>query len=152
MKSKDQEFRPKKITVVRNGPDLNRVKPVAPDSELRRKATIILGFVGVMGQQDGVDYFLRALDYLVRELGRTDVFAVIIGKGDAVPGLKKLTARTGLEDQVWFTGRVSDEDMLRYLSTADICVDPDPYDPFNDRSTMIKMMDYMAVGKTDRGV
>ncbi len=136
-----------KITIVRNGPDLNRVKPVPPDDELRGKAAIILGYVGVMGQQDGVDYFLRALDYLVKELGRTDVFAVIIGKGDAVPSLKKLTNKLGLDDHVWFTGRVPEEELLRYLSTADICVDPDPFDPFNDRSTMIKMMEYMAVAK-----
>ena len=136
-----------KVTIVRNGPDLKRVKPVAPDPELRKKASTILGFVGVMGQQDGVDYFIRAFDYLINELGRTDVYAVIIGKGDAVPSLKKLTAELGLEDRIWFTGRVSDDDMMKYLSTADICVDPDPYDPFNDRSTMIKMMDYMAVGK-----
>jgi glycosyltransferase involved in cell wall biosynthesis len=138
---------PEKVTIVRNGPDLRRVQPAAPDPQLRQKASTILGFVGVMGPQDGVDYFLRALDYLIRELGRTDVFAVIIGKGDAVPSLKKLTAELGLENYLWFTGRIPDEDMLRYLSTADICIDPDPYDPFNDRSTMIKMMDYMAIGK-----
>lgn len=138
---------PDKVTIVRNGPDLDRVLQVAPDTELRKKASIILGFVGIMGQQDGVDYFLRAFDYLVKDLGRTDVFAVIIGKGEAVPSLKKLTTKLGLDDRVWFTGRVPEEDMLRYLSTADICIDPDPYDPFNDRSTMVKMMEYMAVGK-----
>ncbi len=136
-----------KVTIVRNGPDLNRVKLVAPDPELRAKAKTIVGFCGLMGQQDGVDYFLRALDCLVDQLERTEVFAVIIGKGDAVPSLKKLTTKLGLDDHVWFTGRIPDEDMLRYLSTADICVDPDPYDPFNDRSTMIKMMDYMALAK-----
>ena len=136
-----------KITIVRNGPDLNRVKPLPPDPELRSKAGIILGFVGVMGYQDGVDYFIKALDYLVKVLGRTDIFAVIVGKGDAVDSLKQLTERLGLEDHVWFTGRVSDEDMMRYLSTADICIDPDPFDSFNDRSTMIKMMEYMAIGK-----
>ncbi len=136
-----------KITVVRNGPDLNRVKPMPPDPKLRAKASTILGFVGVMGQQDGVDYFLKALNHLVNQLGRSDVFAVVMGKGSAVPGLKKMTQELGLNDHVWFTGRVPDEEMLRYLSTADICVDPDPFDPFNDRSTMIKMMEYMAVGK-----
>ncbi len=138
---------PEIVTIVRNGADLNHVKLLPPDPELRKKASTILGFVGVMGQQDGVDYFIRALNYLVNELGRTDVFAVIVGTGEAVPSLKKLTTKLGLNNRVWFTGRVSDEDMLRFLSTADICVDPDPYDPFNDRSTMIKMMDYMALGK-----
>lgn len=138
---------PEKVTIVRNGPEMSRFKPVPPDAELGNKASIILGYVGVMGQQDGVDYFIRAFDYLVNDLGRTDVFAVIIGKGDAVPDLKKLTTSLGLDDFVWFTGRIPEEEMLRYLSTAHICIDPDPFDPFNDRSTMIKMMEYMALAK-----
>ena len=136
-----------KVTIVRNGPDLNRVKPVAPDPELRQRASTILGFIGLMGRQDGVDYFLRALHYLVNDLNRNDVLAVIMGTGQMVPELKKLTSGLGLEQYVWFTGRVSDEELLRYLSTADICFDPDPYNPFNDRSTMIKMLEYMAMAK-----
>ncbi len=60
---------PQKITIVRNGPDTNLVKPVAPDEQLRQKATTILGFIGVMGKQDGVDYFLRALDHLIKQRG-----------------------------------------------------------------------------------
>lgn len=138
---------PDKITVVRNGPDLNRVKPAPSDPELNSKASTILGYIGIMGHQDGVDYFLRALDYLINHLQRIDVYAVIIGTGGAVPSLKKLTKELGLEDHVWFTGRISDADMMKYLSTTDICVDPDPFNPFNDRSTMIKMMEYMALAK-----
>lgn len=138
---------PDKITIVRNGPDLNQMKPVAADPELRKKASIILGFVGEIGQQDGLDYFIRALDYLVRQLGRTDVYAVIMGYGSAVPDVKKLTAELGLENYVWFTGKVPYVELPRYLSTVDICIDPNPFDPYNDRSTMIKIMDYMAVAK-----
>ena len=138
---------PEKITIVRNGPDLNQMKPVAIDPELRKKASILLGFVGEIGQQDGVDYFIRALDYLVKVLGRTDVYAVIMGYGSALPGVQKLTTELGLDDYVLFTGKVPYVELPRYLSTVDICIDPNPFDPYNDRSTMIKMMDYMAVGK-----
>ena len=138
---------PERITIVRNGPDLNRIKRVEPDAALRDKATTILGFVGLMGQQDGVDYYLRALHHLIHDLQRDDFYAVIIGRGDAVNSLKQLTTELGLDDRVHFTGRIPDAEMLRYLSTADICVDPDPSNPFNDRSTMIKMMDYMALAK-----
>jgi glycosyltransferase involved in cell wall biosynthesis len=100
-----------------------------------------------MGFQDGVDYLLRALRHLVDDLERTDFYCVIIGKGDAWDSLKALATDLGLDEYVWFTGRVSDADLLRYLSTADICADPDPSNPFNDRSTMIKMTEYMALGK-----
>jgi len=135
------------ITIVRNGPELGRVRPVAPDPELGGRAKTIIGYVGLMGFQDGVDYLLRALTHLVNDLGRTDFLCIIIGRGDALSSLKALASELGLDTYVWFTGRVSDADLMRYLSTADICVDPDPSNPFNDRSTMIKMTEYMALGK-----
>ncbi|MBI4787673.1 MAG: glycosyltransferase [Chloroflexi bacterium] len=136
-----------RVTVVRNGPDLERLRPVAPDPELRKKAKTIIGYVGVIGFHDRVDYLLRALHRLVYDLGRTDFFCVLVGVGDAWEGLKALAKELEIERYVWFTGRVSDEDLGRYLSTADICVDPDPPNPFTDRSTMVKMMEYMALGK-----
>jgi glycosyltransferase involved in cell wall biosynthesis len=136
-----------RVTIVRNGPELQGLKLVAPDAQLRLKAEIIIGYVGAMGVQDGLDYLLRALRYLVYDLGRTDVFCVLIGKGDARAHMKQLTAQLGLDDYVWFTGWVTDDELVRYLSTADICVDPDPSNPFNDRCTMIKMTEYMALAK-----
>jgi len=136
-----------RITIVRNGPDLARLQPVEPDSDLPQKAGTIIGYVGTMGFQDGIDYFLRAIRHLVRDLGRTDIFCVLIGKGDAWRSLQAYARELDISSYVWFTGRISDEDLLRYLSAADICVDPDPANPFNDRSTMIKMMEYMALGK-----
>jgi glycosyltransferase involved in cell wall biosynthesis len=103
--------------------------------------------MGVMGRQDGVDHLLRAVAHLVHELGRTDLLCVVIGRGEAVPSLERLTAELGLERHVWFTGYVTEEELVRYLCTADVCVDPDPSNPFNDRSTMLKMMDYMTLGR-----
>lgn len=138
---------PDAITVVRNGPDLETRAPVAPDPELRARAGTLLGYVGVMGKQDGVEHLLYALRHLVYDLGKTDVLCVLIGRGDMWEELKRLARELGLEDHAWFTGFVPDEDLLRYLSTVDICVDPDPSNPFNDRSTMIKMLEYMALAK-----
>lgn len=135
------------VSVVRNGPELGRVRRVGSDRALRSRANHIFGYVGVMGPQDGVDYLIRALHHLVVDLERRDFYCFIVGQGSAVPDLRTLVAELGLEDHVWFTGRVSDDDLMRYLSTADICVDPDPHNPFADRSTMIKMMEYMAMAK-----
>ncbi len=138
---------PQRVTVVRNGPDLDRRKPVAPDEQLRRKAPTIIGFAGVMGYQDGVDYLLRALRHLIHDLGRSDFYCVLVGRGDALEMLKALAAELQLEDHVRFTGYVSEEDFALYLSTADICVAPDPSNAFTDRSTMLKILDYMAMSK-----
>jgi len=136
-----------RITIVRNGPNLRRLVRVPPDAELRQKASTILAYVGVMGIQDGIDYLLRALHHLIHDFGRTDFYCVLIGSGAALDRLRAQTTELGLDQHVCFTGFISEEDLVRYLSTAEICVDPDPSNPFTDRSTMIKMMEYMAMRK-----
>lgn len=138
---------PERISIVRNGPELDRIRLVAPDPDLRKEPGTIIGYAGVLGYQDGLDYLLRALHHLIRDLGRRDFLCVIVGKGDALPSLKTLATQLCLDDHVRFTGWVSDADYVRYLSTADICVVPDPSNPFTDRSTMIKISEYMALAK-----
>jgi glycosyltransferase involved in cell wall biosynthesis len=136
-----------RITIVRNGPDLDHTRPVEPDPDLRQKGRTIIAYMGAMATQDGVDYLLRAISHLVHDLRRTDFFCVLIGPEDPAVGLDALTTELGLQEYVWRTGYIPYADLLRYLSTADICVDPDPSNPFNDRCTMTKMMVYMALGK-----
>ena len=133
-----------RITIVRNGPDLERLRRVSPDHEIRKRAGTIIGYVGVMGIQDGLDYLLRALHHLRDDMGRADFFCVLMGRGTALPELKKLTEELDLQDHVRFTGRVVGAELARYLSSCDIFVDPDPSTPYNDRSTMIKIMEYMT--------
>jgi glycosyltransferase involved in cell wall biosynthesis len=140
-------IKPDNIFVVRNGPDLRKIHPVDPDERLKSMRKTILGYVGDINPQDGLDYLLRSLRHLVDDLGRKDVYCVIIGTGDALVDLKVLAHELGIAEHVWFTGFVSDADLLRYLSTADICVCPDPSSPLNDVSTWIKIMEYMALHK-----
>jgi glycosyltransferase involved in cell wall biosynthesis len=134
-----------RITVVRNGVEVPR--QIRPDPALRQKAKTIIGFVGVMGFQDGVDYLLRALHHLLHNLGRNDFYCVLMGDGDAWVSLRALAKQLCLDNYVCFTGQVHGDELLRYLSSADICVDPDPANAYNNRSTMIKMMEYMAFEK-----
>jgi glycosyltransferase involved in cell wall biosynthesis len=138
---------PDKVFVVRNGPNLRRVRRVDSDVALRSKGRIILGYVGAMNPQDGVDYLLRALAHLAYDLKRTDFYCIIIGSGDSLEELRELARQLRIDDRVEFTGFIPDEDMIRYLSTADICMDPNPSSPLNDVSTWIKVMEYMALGK-----
>ncbi len=137
-----------RITVVRNGPDLRRVRLMPSDPQLRSKADFIFGYVGEMAPHDGVDHLIRALGHLATVFGRDDFFCVLIGSGGEVPSLEALAAELGLEDRVRFTGQIADADLLMtYLSTTDICMTPDPSNPYTDRSTMVKMAEYMALGK-----
>ncbi|MFE1750522.1 glycosyltransferase family 4 protein [Streptomyces anandii] len=139
--------RPEDVFVVRSAPQTDRFQPVPPEPELKRGKPHLLCYLGVMGPQDGVDYALRALAKLRDELGRTDWHAVFVGAGDAFDAMVELSGRLGLGDQVQFTGRVPDADLVRYLSTADVCLSPDPRNPLNDVSTMNKVLEYMAMGR-----
>lgn len=132
------------VTVVRTGPDPNRMRPDEPDPTLRRGYRYLLVYLGVMGPQDGVDVALRAMHHIVHVLGRTDVALTLIGDGDAGADLRALTTELRLDAYVHFTGRAPDELVSRLLSTADIGLSPDPKNPLNDVSTMNKTMEYMA--------
>jgi glycosyltransferase involved in cell wall biosynthesis len=139
--------RPEEVFVVRSAPAVERFRQVPVDPSIHRGKRYLLCYLGVMGPQDGVDYALRALAKLRDEQGRTDWHAVFVGGGDTFDAMVALAAELGLADQVEFTGRVSDEELLRYLSAADVCLSPDPLNPLNDVSTMNKVMEYMAMGR-----
>jgi glycosyltransferase involved in cell wall biosynthesis len=139
--------RPEDVFVVRSAPAIERFQPVPPEPELKRGKPHLLCYLGVMGPQDGVDYALRALAKLRDEFGRTDWHAVFVGAGDAFDAMVELSGRLGLSEQVQFTGRIPDADLVRYLSTADVCLSPDPRNPLNDVSTMNKVLEYMAMGR-----
>jgi glycosyltransferase involved in cell wall biosynthesis len=136
-----------KIFIVRNGPDLERLKMVPPDKKLKTSGKIILGYIGCMDPQDGLDYLLYSLNHLIHKLNRKEIICILIGKGDSFHDLKILSDTLGLNEYVTFTGYIPDEDMIRYLSSFDICLDPNPSNPLNDHSTWIKVMEYMALGK-----
>ncbi len=138
---------PARVYVVRNGPDLSRFVPLEPEPALKHGKRHLACYVGIMGFQDGLDYAIRAMAYLRDSLGRADVHAAFIGAGDAFEASVALAHQLGLDDAVDFTGFLPDAEIQRYLSTADVCLAPEPKTPLNDVSTMIKIMEYMAMGR-----
>lgn len=138
---------PKCVFVVRSGPKLSRFQAVEPDPKLKRGKKYLVCYLGVMAPQDGLDYLLRAARHVVDVVGRKDVHFVFIGSGDSFEAVKGLRDDLGLTGVVEMTGRIPDEDVRRYLSTADVCVCPDPRSPLNDVSTMNKVLEYMTFGK-----
>ena len=132
------------VTVVRTGPDPQRLRRVRACPELRRGRRFLAAYIGVMGPQDGVDIVVRAASIVVHELGRTDIAFTLIGSGDCFGDLVALRDELGLAGHVEFTGRAPDEIVSRILSTADVGLSPDPKNPLNDVSTMNKTLEYMA--------
>ncbi|MGE5117977.1 MAG: glycosyltransferase family 4 protein [Betaproteobacteria bacterium] len=138
---------PDKVFVVRSGPNLERLKVAPPVEALKRGRRFLVGYVGVMGAQEGIDLLLRAARRIVRELGRDDVQFGLVGGGTSLEAMKALARELGIAEHVTFTGRVSDAELLAMLNTADVCVNPDVANEMNDKSTMNKIMEYMALGK-----
>ena len=138
---------PERVFVVRSGPNLNRLKRVPPTHELKQGRNYLIGYVGVMGRQEGVDYLLRSARYPINDMGRQDVHFGLVGGGSELESLKEYAKELGIDAHVTFTGRVSDQEMLDMLNTADVCVNPDVANEMNDKSTMNKIMEYMALGK-----
>lgn len=131
-------------TVVRNGPEHCHFQAVEPLPHLRQDPRVLIGFIGAMGVQDGVDYLLRSLTRLSTEFHCTNWRCLLVGDGDMVPELKKLAADLRLSGRVQFTGWLDYREVPRYVRSMDICVAPDPANDYTNCSTVIKLMEYMA--------
>ena len=137
---------PKDVFIVRNGPDLDTLKVVTPNPRLKRGKPYLVGYVGNMAIQDGLDILVEAAQY-IKNSGRNDIYFICIGGGPAFQELQGMIDEKELRDIMNFTGRIPEEEKIEILSTADICVNPDRPCQMNDLSTMIKIMEYMAFSK-----
>ena len=133
---------PDRVFVVRSGPSLDRMRIVPPSPKQRK---VLVGYVGVMGKQEGIDLLLQSVAEIVKT--RQDVHFGLVGGGTSLEEMKALARELGVADYVTFTGRVPDAELLAVLNTADVCVNPDVANEMNDISTMNKIMEYMALGK-----
>jgi glycosyltransferase involved in cell wall biosynthesis len=138
---------PEDVFALRTGPDFTNLKIQPREDELKCGRQYLICYLGEMCPQDGIDYLLHSADYLVNHLRRKDVLFVLMGGGPSMKKFKMMSEEMGLSDYVKFTGRIPDFDVCRYLSTADVCVDPDPWSEWADNSTMNKIMEYMTFGK-----
>jgi len=136
---------PDDVFVVRNDPETRVSPPVQPDFELRRGRKHLIGYAGLMAAQDGVDHALRALAELKRK--RHDWFAVFVGDGEAMPELRRLASDLDLKHDIEFTGWVDQAEVRSVLAACDICLAPEPKNPLTDASTMIKVAEYMELGR-----
>ena len=140
-------MKPDNVHIVRSGPDLNRTKKRPVDTKWKNGRTFLVGYVGVMGAQEGLDYLLKGINFLVHTQKRTDIQFILVGGGTELEHLKNMAIELKIKTHVTFTDRVPDDTLMEILSTADVCVNPDIANEMNDKSTMNKIMEYMALGK-----
>jgi glycosyltransferase involved in cell wall biosynthesis len=127
--------------------ELRKFKKTEEKISLKYGKKYLIGYVGTMGKQEGIDFLLGVMDFIINRRKRIDIHLTCIGGGPALDYLRNLTYEKKLSHFVDFPGRVSDEYLLDVLSTSDVCVNPDAPSELNDKSTMIKIMEYMALKK-----
>ena len=137
---------PERVFIVRGALELSRIQRREPRPELKEGKRYLVVYLGAINPQEGIAGFLESVASIVGSHQRRDTLFVLIGPGSEVPRLKLLASQMGLDGVVKFTGYISDENLELYLSTADLAVAPDPLNPLNDKSTMNKIMHYMAYG------
>jgi glycosyltransferase involved in cell wall biosynthesis len=138
--------RSEQVFIVRSGPDLSRFKIHDPDPKWRNGKPFLIAYLGEICKQDGVDHLVRAVRILRDELKRTDIHCIFMGGGPHQKAIADYAVEIGVQELCTFTGRVSDEDLCRVLSSADIGIDPDPKNAWSDQSTMNKVIEYMFFG------
>ena len=136
-----------RISVVRNGTDPDSVRDVTADPRHRHGGAFVVCYAGVIGRQDGVDHLVRAIDHVVRVRGRADVLCIVIGDGDGLEPAKDIARELGIEDNFLFLGRLTFAELAAHVAAADVCVEPAPSNPYNDRSTAVKLLEYLSLGK-----
>ena len=134
-----------RVQVVRSGPNLDRLIINKGDIKYKNGRDFLIGYVGVIGEQEGLDLLLKSAQEIVSK--RNDVQFAIIGGGTKLQAIKEMTHKMGLHEYINYYGRVGDEKMINILNTADICVNPDKPTEMNNLSTMNKIMEYMALKK-----
>lgn len=138
---------PADVFVVRSGPDLQIFRKTAGNLLYRAGRRYLVGYLGVMGDVDGVEGLIRIVHELVVKRGRHDIQFCLIGGGPMLESLKLLARELKVSAFIEFTGRVPDDEVMERLSSCDVCVNPDPKSPLNDKSTMNKILEYMALDR-----
>src|SRR5262249_55804433 len=137
---------PDRVSIVRSVPDVGRFRQVKPEPSVRRGFRYLVGYVGVIAEQDGVDMLVEAMEHIVKRLHRTDIACLIIGDGPEVDRLRTLTGELGIADNVEFAGFISGDALPAKLAACDIGVVPDLPNACNVKMSMIKIFEYMAIG------
>lgn len=140
-------MKPERVVVVQTCADLSKVREAHEKPELKRGKKYMVLYVGVMEPQDGLSLLIESITHLVKHKRREDTHFVLVGSGSQLPIVQSLAKQLGVDDFVEFTGLLPHEQVGPYLSTADVCVTPDPLNPLNDKSTMIKILEYMAYAR-----
>lgn len=135
--------KPGDVVAVYSVPDRKWTTNAKREREPHRR--LVIGYVGIVAAQDGVDHLIRATRWIL-DSGRMNVQTVIVGDGPELRALQHLSVILGISDHVTFTGYQTGDALQELLSSFDIGVIPDPPNEYNDAISMNKVFEYSALG------
>jgi glycosyltransferase involved in cell wall biosynthesis len=138
---------PGQIAVVRNAPPGDRFRTLAKGVVAPSDGSLRIGYLGVMGSQDGVEILLDGVARMRETRPDLQVEVDLVGDGEARRALEQRADDLGIAGHVRFHGFQGPEVFVPLLAATHVCVSPDPPTPFNDVSTMAKVVDYLAIGR-----
>ena len=139
-----------KITVVPNGVDTERFKPLERHDELYAKLGIegrtVVGYVGSILDYEGLDLLFQAAQRILSK--RSDVVFLIVGDGAAAESLRNSVEECDMEKSFIMTGRVPHKDVESYYSLIDICPFPRRPLPVCEMVSPLKPFEALAMQKS----
>ena len=135
------------VFIVRNAPAVDSFRSARPDCSLKCGAKYLITYVGMMGPQEGIDILLRSVRYLAMEYQRNDFHVLMMGNGTVFEGMKDYAQELGISQRISFTGHVGYDRVMQGIASADVCLCPDPKTPLNDKCSLVKVVEYMSLGR-----
>jgi len=140
--------KPEDVFVVRSGPETERIGRVTPNEKYKNGRKYLVGYLGVIGKQDGVHFLVEACDYLVNKKKRKDIQFICMGGGTELENIKEYAREKNVCDHINFTGMINKRKLIfDILGSTDVCIATDVFNEMNDKSTMNKIMEYMVIKK-----
>jgi PEP-CTERM/exosortase A-associated glycosyltransferase len=138
-----------KISVVPNGVDCSRFRPLIRDMDLVSKYALagkfVIGYIGSITKYEGLQRIISILPVLLQK--HQHICLLIAGEGKYLNELKKLAADNQLDEQVIFAGKIDYTEVERHYSLFDLCIFPRIEDEVTHLVTPLKPLEAMACGK-----
>lgn len=138
----------KNVFVVRNGPKIDEINFQPQNPKWKKGFDYLVAYIGLIGLQDQLEVLLQIVYCIVYKLKVTNIKFIVIGDGSQLKKIMALANSMYLIQYIEFTGFITyGRQLFEIFSTSDVCINPEKKNCFTDKSTMIKIMEYMSFGK-----
>ena len=120
-----------KIKIIENGVNIENYQAEYSEDFRKKYASLqesLVFYVGRIVREKGIQILIKAIPQILTK--NPDVKFVIAGKGPHLSNLKSQAKFLGIDNRIYFTGYISDEERNKLYQVADLAVFPSLYEPF----------------------